>query len=112
MPRTGPCSLPDNNAVDISGIVVIALLVGAIGVIAFLYRRGSFRAGMKALGASLDVEGRGAVGDEARTAVSDPAKSAEAAAKAAETSGTSKRSIQVGRDAQGAFVTGPHLAGS
>ena len=44
---------------DTSGIVVIALLVGAILVVAFLYRRGSFEAGMEALGAKLNLKGRG-----------------------------------------------------
>jgi hypothetical protein len=43
-----PCRI---GAIDITGIAVVVLLIVAIVVIAILFRRGSFKAGMEALGA-------------------------------------------------------------
>jgi hypothetical protein len=84
---------------------IAVLLVVAILVIAFLYRRGSFKAGLEALGAKANFEGRAQ--PEARASKpAATAPNAEAAAKAAHTPGTGQRSIQIGRDAQGVFVAG------
>ena len=84
---------------------IVVLLVVAILVIAFMYRRGAFKAGLEALGFKMNVEGRGGPEAEAGKPAA-PAASAESAAKAAETSGPGQRGVQVGRDAQGVFVTG------
>jgi hypothetical protein len=91
---------------DTSGIVLVALLVIAILVIAFLYRRGSFEAGMEALGAKLNVKGRGQPETEAGKPAAAAPSPQTAAKAAAETAGSGERSIHVGRDARGAFVTG------
>lgn len=81
-----------------SSFWIVVLLVVAILVVAFLYRRGSFKAGMEAPGAKLNIEGRA----QAEAEAAKPA----APAPGAETAGAGQRSIQVGRDAQGVFVTG------
>lgn len=82
---------------DTTAVIVVAILVVAILVLAVLFRRGSFKAGMKGpLGTSLDVEGKGEGG---------PAESAEGA-RGTTSQSAGERSIQVGRDAQGTFITG------
>jgi hypothetical protein len=79
---------------------IIVLLVVAILVVAFLYRRGAFKAGLEALGFKMNLEGRG--GPEA--GAPKPPVSAPSAPPPALTAG--ERNIHVGRDAQGTFVTG------
>ena len=86
---------------DTTGIAVVVLLIVAIVVIAVLFRRGSFKAGMDALGAKLNVEGRARPEAEAAQPAA-PAPSAPPTSQA----GAGSRSIHVGRDATGAFVTG------
>jgi hypothetical protein len=83
---------------------IVVLLVVVILVIAFLYRRGGFKAGLEALGFKMNVEGRG--GPEAEAAKPAAAAPSAVTPKASETLGPGQRSIQVGRDARGAFVTG------
>jgi hypothetical protein len=80
---------------------IVVLLVVAILVVAFLYRRGAFKAGMKALGFEMNVEGRGGPeADAPKPSVPTPSAAPPPAP------GTGQRNIHVGRDAQGTFVTG------
>jgi hypothetical protein len=81
---------------------IVVLLVAAILVVAFLYRRGGFKAGLEALGFKMNLEGRG--GPEAEAA--KPARPDPSAVTAKPAEGSGERSIHVGHDARGAFVTG------
>ena len=83
----------------------LALLVVAILVVAFLYRRGGFKAGLEALGFKMNVEGRG--GPEAEA--SKPAAPAPSAAPPPSATGSAHASgagsVAIGGSADQAKVS-------
>jgi hypothetical protein len=93
---------------DTSAVVIIALLAVVVVVIAFLYRPGAFKAGLKVLGVRLDVEGQAnPPGDATPEGKPPPAAAGASSAATGPPSQTAgDRSIQAGRDATGTFVTG------